>query len=72
LNIWKTFSENFYEGKFGISGGLEETWGGGREIFGGLCVVVCVFWSFRVVFVLYCFLSPTFKYMIVWGLCNPL
>jgi hypothetical protein len=27
VNIWKTFSEKFYEGKFGFLGGLEETWG---------------------------------------------
>jgi hypothetical protein len=33
VNIWKTVSENFYEGKFGISGELEETWGGGGEKF---------------------------------------
>jgi hypothetical protein len=33
VNIWKTFSEKFYEGKFGFLGGLEETWGGKREIF---------------------------------------
>jgi hypothetical protein len=31
VNIWKTFSEKFYEGKFGFLGGLEETWGQKRN-----------------------------------------
>jgi hypothetical protein len=39
------FSENFYEGKFGISGGLEETWGGGEEKFSVVGVLLFVFFG---------------------------
>jgi hypothetical protein len=31
VKFWNTFSKNIYEDKFGVSEGLEETWGGGAK-----------------------------------------